>query len=410
MHSRRFSLACALLLCLLFPAWAQTPSRDNTKILEILKPLAAKALDSTVLVRYRPENVNFGPLSLTPKNRDACLGTIVAAEGWIITKASEIKGTPICKLGDGREFEARLVGIHKPYDLGLLKIEVNGLKPVDWVDSTSALEGHWLITPLIGDKPLALGVVSVPTREKKVWPRVLNPNRGYVGIALDMASDAPKITQVMPNTGASKAGVKVGDLILSIQGKPIKHRDEVFETLSQMKPGDVVTLMVRRKEKKDDKEEEVEVELKATLGRAPADRGDVQDRMGKTLSDVRSGFPTFLTHDTVLRPAECGGPIINIDGKAIGINIASADRTASYVVPSEAILKLLPDLQAGKFPPIAVAPKPTPEEERVQAAREELEKIKAEVEKLRKALAEQEARLRDAEEKLKEAEKALPKK
>jgi serine protease Do len=53
----------------------------------------------------------------------------------------------------------------------------------------------------------------------------------------------------------------------------------------------------------------------------------------------------ILQHDTVLKPEECGGPIVNLDGKAIGINIARAGRVESYAIPSEAVLPILEELK-----------------------------------------------------------------
>jgi serine protease Do len=76
---------------------------------------------------------------------------------------------------------------------------------------------------------------------------------------------------------------------------------------------------------------------------------DVQNRMGGDLSKRRSGFPVFLQHDTILKPKDCGGPVVDLDGKAIGINIARAGRTDTLALPSEAIQPLLAELKSGKL-------------------------------------------------------------
>jgi serine protease Do len=52
------------------------------------------------------------------------------------------------------------------------------------------------------------------------------------------------------------------------------------------------------------------------------DRGDFQNRMGSTLSVRRQGFPVILQHDMVIKPTDCGGPVVNLDGKVIGVNSA----------------------------------------------------------------------------------------
>src|SRR5262249_33204710 len=75
------------------------------------------------------------------------------------------------------------------------------------------------------------------------------------------------------------------------------------------------------------------------------------NNMGSKLSDKRTGFPNILQHDTVLAPADCGGPLVDLDGKAVGINIARAGRVESFAIPSDTVLALLPDLKSGKLAP-----------------------------------------------------------
>src|SRR5437870_13748813 len=88
-------------------------------------------------------------------------------------------------------------------------------------------------------------------------------------------------------------------------------------------------------------------------------RGDFQNNMGSKLSEKRTGFPNILQHDTVLNPTDCGGPRVDLDGKAVGINIARAGRVESYAIPSDTILALLPDLKTGKLAPKPAVADPT---------------------------------------------------
>ena len=71
--------------------------------------------------------------------------------------------------------------------------------------------------------------------------------------------------------------------------------------------------------------------------------------MGTKLSMRRGGFPTILQHDSGVRPEDCGGPLVDLDGKAIGINIARAGRTETYAIPSDDIEKLLPKFKSGEL-------------------------------------------------------------
>src|SRR5262249_44193374 len=150
------------------------------------------------------------------------------------------------------------------------------------------------------------------------------------------------------------------------------------------KPGDEVVLKVKRGDE--------ELEMKATLGKRPVDRSDSQNRMGNTLSNRRGGFLTFLQHDTVLKPNECGGPLVDLDGRGGGVNVARAGRGETHVSASEVVLALLPDLKAGKFDPevLAAAAKRIAEADRkvsdLRAALKKAEAEKAAAEKKMAAL------------------------
>jgi serine protease Do len=79
--------------------------------------------------------------------------------------------------------------------------------------------------------------------------------------------------------------------------------------------------------------------------------GNPQEMMGSTLSNRRGGFPSILQHDTVLAPGNCGDPLVDLEGKVVGINIARAGRTETYAIPAAAVRELLADLMAGNLPP-----------------------------------------------------------
>ena len=79
--------------------------------------------------------------------------------------------------------------------------------------------------------------------------------------------------------------------------------------------------------------------------------------MGGGISNRHNDFPAVLQHDSVLRPADCGGPLVDLSGKVVGVNIARGGRTETYCVPSEALLGLMYDLMSGRLDPTIVAAK-----------------------------------------------------
>src|SRR5205085_1417434 len=120
--------------------------------------------------------------------KDAALGAIVAGDGWIITKASELKGKIVCRLKDGRDYDAKIIGVHPEHDIALLKVDATELKPVAWRDSKEAKVGRWVASVAPGDDPVAIGIISVGTRPFKLGDQPLKNasfDGAYLGVGLE---------------------------------------------------------------------------------------------------------------------------------------------------------------------------------------------------------------------------------
>jgi serine protease Do len=337
----------AFLLLLPVPGFAQSREayqKNAPRIMEAFTEVVSKANDATARVLC--------------EGKEVALATVVGADGWLLTKASELVGEePMVKFRDGKSLKAKIVGVHKPYDLALLQVPAQALTVIEWSKDT-AQPGEWLVTPGAGptEKPLYVGVVSVAARKvtARDMPGFTPPTTGgYLGVTLSDGEGGVLIGTVAKDSAAEKAGLKVKDLVIAINGKPIKDVEGMIVTVSGHKPGETIVLKVKR-----DTEEK---ELKATLDKRPSgpgsNRGDVQNNMGSELSKRKNGFPTILQHDTVVKPFDCGGPVVDLTGRAVGINICRAGRVESYAVPVDAIVSLLPDLKAGKFPFVPEGPK-----------------------------------------------------
>jgi serine protease Do len=361
----------------------ETPLRATSEIVKLFREAVAGPAQAVVRIRC--------------DGRDAALGTIVADDGWILTKASQLTGKITVWIHERGEFEAKYVGYHEAHDLAMLKIEAKDLHPVKWGESKAAPVGNWVCCPATSDvpDPVAIGVVGVAARDVSTKGIILNPAKaGYLGVSLYPQGPGAKINQVMPKSAAEKAGIKVNDVIVSINGKHIPDQEALLNQLQRYKPDETVTVVVQR----DGKEEKLEV----TLGKRPLNRGDFQNNMGSELSDRRIGFPRILQHDCVLKPTDCGGPLVDLDGTVLGINIARAGRTETYTIPSETIQPLLADLKSGKL-----APPSNSEMSAVEAARAALKSLEAEKDKVEKEIAQTKAALETAEKRLQDVFRKL---
>lgn len=103
---------------------------------------------------------------------------------------------------------------------------------------------------------VALGATSRPLKP--------SGERVTLGVQLGRSeeTDGVPIEQVTPDSPAAAAGLKPGDLLLKLDGQPLGSVARLSDTLAERKPGDRVTLTVRRGGK--------DIELAVTLA---ADQG-----------------------------------------------------------------------------------------------------------------------------------------
>lgn len=325
------------------PAADAKSDKGKKQLVKLFDSAANPAAEATVRVQV--------------DSKDAVLGTIVGKDGFILTKGSELLGkeskvkTPLsCILRDGSAFDASVVGYHKDSDLMLLKVNADDLTPVTFAASKLAEPGNFVATTSAGSEPIAVGVISSVSR--KLYGEeatIQNGNRGYLGILFDQRADfKATIVGEIKNKKAEKAGLKKGDLIVAVNDKAIKVREDLFGIMNETRPGEIITVKVKRKGK-DEESEEVEIKF-PLIPLAEMDKGALQNTFAGELSDRRGGFPMVIQHETILTPKQVGGPIVDLDGHVLGLNIARAGRVESWALPGEVVKKVFDELKDGKHP------------------------------------------------------------
>jgi S1-C subfamily serine protease len=206
--------------------------------------------------------------------------------------------------------------------------------------------GRWVASAGTSEDPLAVGVISVAKRKLVLGdqpPKNSNINAGWLGVGLEEAMGmGAKINSIAPKSPAEKAGIKVNDIVYEVAGRKIVNPETLIDTVGRLKPGDEVALKITRGDE--------ELEITAKLAKRPTElAGNPQETMGTKLSNRRGGFPNILQHDSGLRPEFCGGPLVDLDGKTVGINIARAGRTETYAIPADDIQTLLPKFKSGEL-------------------------------------------------------------
>jgi serine protease Do len=331
---------------------ASAPTKSKPEFLALFKPAVETAAKSTVRVLV--------------DGKDATLGTVVSENGYVLTKASEVKsGRLSVKTRDGRDLDAQLTATSDGFDLAMIKVDGTGLVPITWSSTKMAPVGNWVAIACMSAEPVAVGVVSTTPRSPPPPygpPRVPSEQSGFLGVTPDPDAAGATILQVSPGGAAEKAGIQPKDTILLIDAHEIVNQESLINTLLGYKAGETVKITLEREGKR--------MVMSVTLGKRPSDllpkgkggnRGDMQNSMGSTLSERRTGIPRFFQTDAVVKPGDCGGPIVDLDGHVIGLMIARAGRTESWAIPGETIQELVPVLTAAK-----PGAKPA---ERVQTAR-----------------------------------------
>ena len=283
------------------------------------------------------EATRYSIVKLNVNGATVALATVVDTNGLALTKASELKkGKLTCWLATEKEVDAELISTDEEEDLALVRVHAVGLKPIRWAADEVAI-GQWAITPGIAATPQAVGIISA-------LPHRVRPPRALIGVQFDYFGSKPRIKDILPGLGAEKAGLKPGDVIVAVNALAVTNRDQVVEALREFREGQNVKLRIQRSET------QFTVEVRMMAPRAGQLEGDpnARQRLGRLDGEVSQrsqGFEQAIEHDTVLQPWLCGGPLVDLDGKAIGINIARASRVSTYALPSRLVKQVLDNLK-----------------------------------------------------------------
>lgn len=96
---------------------------------------------------------------------------------------------------------------------------------------------------------ISVGEVTRVIKELRLQADGEKRAEGYLGIGLTDRSDAGQgavIAEVADNSPASKAGLKVDDVVLEINNQPVTGQGTVIAVVRDSSPGDTVTMTIKR--------------------------------------------------------------------------------------------------------------------------------------------------------------------
>lgn len=257
--------------------------------------------------------------------RAMVLGTVVGPD-LVLTKLSELdtergedEAAPALSVDLGtKSWPCVRVGVDRPSDLVLLRVRGAELTPVRWSDAAPT-PGAFLASVDGSDAPFGVGILAAA-------PYVHTVPRAFLGIRFADPNGAAEIEEAVEHGAARAAGLRGGDVIVRFGDQEIEDSGQLRAAIGARKPGDAVKVTVRRGEETRT--------FDVVLGTNSSAMRSSQESVWGELSDVRSGFQRVLQHDTVLKPEDCGGPVVDLRGRVVGVNIARAGRIETLAIPA----------------------------------------------------------------------------
>lgn len=316
----------------------------------------AQTLESTYRTNGPAVQASFEPVRSVLQSSSAVIqrgrkeiayGTVMSADGFILTKASELgdlNGLTVV-VGEKVYKELAVLAEDPAWDVALLKIPAEGLVPVVLgVDSPDPERGTWVVSNGATSKTRRrpqVGIISATARE-------IAPAGGAVlGVTLEEESKKLRVTEIHEKSGAKAAGMEAGDIIVAAAGKKVADRKALGEVVGKLRVGDDLELTVER----DGKKMEMKVRLAGRVDLFGEEEKSRNDVMSGDFSERRSGFPRIIQHDIIANAAGMGGPLLDLDGRCLGMNIARANRCETFAIPANDLKSLADRLIRGTKSP-----------------------------------------------------------
>jgi serine protease Do len=230
---------------------------------------------------------------------------------------------------NGSSTPLKLVGKDQGNDLVLFQIGqklMGGIDlDVDLTDTAKIEMGRFLYTIEQNGKviPSVLGssLFSLPK---------IN-SQPYLGAMVVYNSSPVQFSLIKEGSPAEKAGLKVGDELISINGKPMKKASEFAPEILKYWADDELTFEWTNPSGKMSKTFKLD-------GRGQSVFNHPAEKFEGGKSARRDGFNAVFTHDAAIKPNACGSPVFDWEGNFYGINIARFSRTTTVVVPKKVIV------------------------------------------------------------------------
>jgi S1-C subfamily serine protease len=273
--------------------------------------------------RLLATEVRGSTVTVLGDGKPVAIGTIVANDGRILTKASELYGEISCRLPDGRTLPATVGAVWPERDLAILRVQADGLPVVRWAEAERVSRGRLLAAVLPGDSAV-VSVVSHDARTIPAEPGVLLPTNILrdTGQGLQIHADDHQNEFFL-----SQTPFRQGDILVDVEGNATPDLMSYREILADKKElfaqaGAPIRVRLEREGKRTD----LRVPLQGPIVPTPP-------HQSRRCSGFGDAFDTYMP----LAPQQCGAPVIGSRSDVVGVAIAVRSGGQVHVIPARVV-------------------------------------------------------------------------